>query len=408
MPSSPLRQLTTVLRGCIQGGDYPRALRLLATNLPLSPHNGALRRYAAQILLETGQEENAASILELLALHYARSGQPLLALVNAHRLSHLSSGAERVFGTIASLYHCASEHLDPDSTISEPPQPLSTTHFDLRGTQPEGPLQELAQSVYRLAADTSDLQTTPGPVPPIPLLSHFPRHELLPILKDLSLRTVPEGKPVLARGSQVQEASWIASGEMRGSSEGQPSFRLLSGGLLTYRALLAANGVAPSITLEALSPVETLSLSASVLQRNALQKSYNALRDFDASCILNQACHGSPLFQSLPEDELRALRRDMEFCEILPGSPLMVPGQLPDGIYITIAGHFLQQNPDGSTQRIEAGTVLGAALAVSGSPAVARITAESKARVVFLASDHVDRICTFYPEILDALAPADA
>jgi hypothetical protein len=397
-----LRQLFNVLRGCIRGGDHARGLRLLIHNLSLSGGHHLLRSATARALEALDHKDEAAAIYELLARHLVHSGEPLLALCSALHVKRLTGQGDPQLDYLASLCAAGSPHLDDEGARPAPPPRQES--IDLSGTTPADPLEALIARAVALATDPAGLAMTPDAIPPIPLLSHLPQPALREVFSLLRLETFVEGAVLLSPVDPPTAALWLASGAATARDDAGRARPVGVGALLGHQALLRHALPAPAFALVADTPIEALSLSPNAPLPAALR---DLAARFDAACLLERAFQHSALFSALSPLDRHALQTQMRPCALDEPATLFAEGAPGDGLYILLDGQVLIAR-SGRTEHLGPGAVLGEISLVSDGPAVATVTTQGPARVLFLARDPALALLEQHPQLREQLSATAA
>ncbi len=410
MSDPQLRQLQTVLRGCIRGGDHARALRLIITNHERVTDPVALRLMTSRVLQSLGHTQEAIEINELCSKHLAHSGQILGAMVVAAETAQLSSNAEVLWGYLASLCCKGSPFIEGPDKGSSLDTMTSTKELDLSGVTPFDPLDVLVQQAIHIALVPEGLSQAPDSIKALPALSHLKREELAALMRVLKVRSFGRGELVLSQGQESTGAMWLARGRLEATDKEGRKRDLSPGTLLQHRALWDDSSVNTPHNLELVAQSEGELL---VLERESLEILTQApmilskFQRFDAACQLERALMTSQMFSLLPTQGKRDLWKQMEPCALEPNTTLIVEGQESDGVYIIIEGKFLVCKGHGEQRTqintADAGAVLGEISLLTSGPAIASVISQTPARVLYLERIQALALCESYPEIMENL-----
>lgn len=405
MSDPQLRQLLTVLRGCIRGGDHARALRLLITNLPRAGGHHRLRQATAQILQEMGRTQEAVTIYEMLTRHLLHRNQPLQALANACTLTRLTQEVSPQLDYIASLCCAGSPFLDAEAPVA-PPLEL-TEPMDLGGLSPGDPLEALVEKALAQATDPQGLVTAPDVITPIPLLSHLPQEELRQVFARLQLQTYVEGSVLLSPVDPPTATMWVASGKLTARDDNKRTRTVGPGSLLGHQRLLSDQISPPAFTLLADTALEMLALPPGEELPELLLE---ITRRFDAQCQLDRALHNSPLFSALPREAWARLQQQMQPCQLPAEALLIREGQESTGLFVIVEGqvqvtrHGQEQEDQVLASTLGAGELLGEISLVSGGAAVATVKALRPTRVLYLDKDSALGLLKEHPEVMEQIS----
>jgi CRP-like cAMP-binding protein len=406
MTAPALRQLVTVLRGCIRGGNHQRALRLLVTNLERSNGDFGLRPYVAEVLQEMGRTREAAEILEVLVRHFTNAGSPMRAVATAHRLAGFEPDVGSHFDHIAAVYGLGSPFLDYD----EAPEPSEPTEveYDLQGAEPDLPLDALADAAYEAAIHKEGFANSPDAVPPIPLLSSFDVRALRKLLESLETRSFADGEILLGPNTAANGPTWIAAGEVAARSE-DGSVRIAPpGSLFGHSALSDRDDGSEPPRLEARGPVEAISVpETTVAAMRADARLGPIIEAFDTACAVARALNSAPLFSSVPAEERPILLDMMAPCAVPDQTVVIREGQPHKGVYIVLDGRVDINRKDGewdvTIKTLGAGEVLGEISALTDGQAVATAITDGPTRMLYMSQSNISAVGKLYPGVLEEM-----
>lgn len=405
MTAPALRQLVTVLRGCIRGGNHLRALRLLVTNLERSQGDFALRPYVAEVLQEMGRTREAAEILEVLVRHFTNAGAPLRAVVTAHRLASFEPDVGSHFDHIAAVYGLGSPFLDYDE--SHAPEPAADVDYDLQGAGPDLPLEALADAAYEAAIHKEGFAGSPDAVPPIPLLSSFDVRALRKVLEALESRSYADGEILLGPNTAVPSPTWIASGEVAVRQDTRVEIAP-PGSLFGHESLTGREQVGEAPRLEARGPVDAVTIpEKTVAAMRADARLGPIVEAFDTACAVAYALNAAPLFESVPANERPILLDMMTPCAV-PDSTLVIrEGQPHKGIYVVLDGRVDINRKDGewdvTIRTLTAGDVLGEISALTDGAAIASAITDGPTRLLYMSQQNISAVGKLYPGVIEEM-----
>ncbi len=413
MATQPLRQLVTVLRGCIRGGNHTRALRLLATNMPRVGGHYLLRRYAAQILKEMGRTRQAVEIFEMLVRHFTNAGHPLLAIAVAHELSELEPNVGSHFDHLARVYALGSPFIDASQSL-KPLEGISNgAQLDLSGAQPEAPLDELAAMVHEMALRKERFVATPDTVAPIPLLSRLDMRTLRTLVEMLRPVRFSDEELVHSPQKPLTGPMWIVSGQVRGQSLEGRRMEVGVGTLLGYRTILEQPPGDEPVACTARESVEGLLLDQDTLPMVRSDVTVQrTVANFDLACLIDRALERSAVFSRIPHLERAAVVERMQARLLDDNTTIIHQGQSSDGLYLVVDGRIDINKRDGewdvTFKTLAIGEVVGEISLVTDGPAVASVVTDGPTRVLFMSRDQVRTMCDAYPEVLAELRESAA
>lgn len=405
MSAPALRQLVTVLRGCIRGGNHLRALRLLVTNLERSDGDFGLRPYVAEVLQEMGRTREAAEVLEILVRHFTNAGQPLRAVVTAHRLASFEPDVGSHFDHIAAVYGLGSPFLDYDEPAARPSS--NEVEYDLQGAEPDLPLEALAEAAYEAAIHKDGFANSPDAVAPIPLLSSFDVRALRKLLEALEPRSFADGEILLGPNTAAQLPTWIAAGEVAVKRHDEVSLAP-AGSLFGHSTLTGRDAPGEPPRLEAHGPVEAVVIpekTATAMRADA--RMGPVIEAFDTACAVAHALDNAPLFQSVPAEERPILLDMMAPCTVPDRTVLIREGQPHKGVYVVLDGRIDINRKDGewdvTIKTLAAGDVLGEISALTEGDAVASAVTDGASRLLYLSPQNMAAVGKLYPGVIEQM-----
>ncbi len=406
MTAPALRQLVTVLRGCIRGGNHLRALRLLVTNLERTNGDFGLRPYVAEVLQEMGRTREAAEILEVLVRHFTNSGSPLRAVVTAHRLASFEPDVGSHFDHIAAVYGLGSPFLDYEESLA--PVAATDIEYDLQGAEPDLPLEALAEAAYEAAIHKEGFANSPDAVPPIPLLSSFDVRALRKLLESLETRTFADGEILLGPNTPALTPTWIAAGEVAARSEDGSVAIAPPGSLFGHASLNAREDASEPPKLEARGPVEAVSIpEATVAAMRVDARMAPVIEAFQTACAVDRALNTTTLFTSVPLEERPILLDMMTPCSVPDETMVIREGQKHKGVYVVLDGRVDINRKDGewdvTIKTLGAGDVLGEISAFTDGQAIASAITDGPTRLLYMSQSNISAVGKLYPGVLEEM-----
>jgi len=413
MASQPLRQLFTVLHGCIKGGNLNRALRLLVTNLPRTGGNYLLRRYVADTLLALDRPREAAEVYEILVRHFTNIGKPLIAVSIAKRLAEIEPDIGGHLDHIASVYANQSPFLEDDESARLERADNLEAALDLSGTEPDLPQEALAGVAHELALRKDGFASSPDAVPPILLLSQLDVNTLRRVLGSLEPRFFADEQPLLERGMAPSEVLWVVSGRLRVTTANEEVGKLRSEALLGHSLIFNAAPPPAVVSATTVGHVEALALPSDVIvELRKERKLVAAAAQLDLAARVDFAVSACGLFDSVPEDARASVFRRFTPC-LVPSDTVLIPeGGLGRGIWLVVAGKVdvnkQQDDFDMTVKTLGPGEVIGEISLVTEGPAVATVVTDGPSRLLYMGRDDFMATCDRFPEILDKVREAAA
>lgn len=413
MATQPLRQLITVLRNSIRGGNHTRALRLLATNLPLTGGHYRLRRYAADVLREMDRSREAMEVYEILVRHFTNSGHPLMAIQVAHELVDLEPDVDSHFEHLARVYGQDSPFIDRDLSLKPLAMPQSDTPLDLSGAQPDMPLNKLIAHVHELAIRKEQFVASPEAVPPIPLLSRLDTRTLRTLVAMMRPVRFSDEEVIASSEAPLKSPKWLVHGHATIQLDDGRHAQAPPGSMLGHRTLLGEPANDQPLRCVAHGNVEALTIDADtmpMIQGDAKIQQVTAL--FDQALLVDRALKLSKTFGHIPRAERDEALRHMEIRALRDNTTLIHQGQSSDGLYLVVDGRVDVNKRDGewdvTFKTLAIGDVVGEISLVTDGMAVASVVTDGPTRVIFIPAEHAKALCDQYPAVLAELRESAA
>jgi CRP-like cAMP-binding protein len=405
MTAPSRRQLITVLRGCIRGGNHLRALRLLITNLERGDGDYALRPFVADVLRAMGRTGEAGEILEILVRHFTNSGQPLRAILIAHRLAEFEPDVGSHFDHIAAVYGVGSPFLDYGERGS--PAENADTKYDLQGVTPDLALDVLAELAYDAATQKDGFANSPDAVPPIPLLSSFGVRTLRKLLEALTPVEFGDGEILLGPDSKPPPPTWIASGQLKASQDNRVC-TLGAGCMFGHELLTGQKTLGEPPSLRTRGPVEALVLPHTTALTLRKEKEFAAsLTSFGTAFILERALSPESFFGDVPLDERAALLDMMTACALDDRTTIVEQGEASKGVYIILDGQVDISRKEGEWEvtvtTLSAGDLLGELTSETEALAPATAVTDGPVRLLYMSKKNISGVTRLYPSVLERM-----
>jgi len=395
-------------------GDLPRAFLVFERIIRAQPSDLDARMKVADLCVTAGLHDLAKRVYAAVAFYDLQAGRPLHAVVACQALHSLGEPIAPFYDSLAVLYGAGSPRLatnrpgsggavgarlappDPDADI---PPPELTADPDPAAA---------ANAAAAAAASTSDLTSFPEHFPPVPLLSELSPEAFARILKEVIVRRLPHGAPIIKEGEPGHSFFLVASGRARVYSTdtlGKQTdlARLGEGAIFGELALVAAQ---PRLaTVEVQGEADVLEMGTQALRAAAaeLEQVAEALNRFTRDRLLKNLLATSPLFRAFSPQQRVDLARRFTGHDVAPGTDLIREGDVGRGLYVVLSGEvevLKGEEPFEQTlATLRAGDVFGEIALLRGTPAMATVRAARPSSVLFLGREYFDRLVAALPEM---------
>lgn len=388
----------------IEAGNLVKALRLILSNFAKFPDSAPLRERVAQALARKGRKQDAITILEAVARHYANAGHPTRSLSAIKQLQALGHGTSVLEDHFSTLYAIKSPYLIEEPTdFKEVPNP--TSQLDLSGREPQVNEQELIALAIERSNQSHGLLSVP-PVkglPPVPLLSLLPFEALRRVVRALDYELILGAQTLLKPEDTADELIWTVSANLLIRQEEEhwriPSCALL--GINGFGAVPVPNEYLVNSTRSA----EILRLSAERIEEldRELGDFKNRLATLRRHALSERLMSAHPLFTALGEQERRELMEQFIGLHVEENTiPISQGGSTP-GLFILLDGQAEVVRNDDSWEitiaTLEPGEVFGEIGLVSSIPATAGVVTTSPCVLLFLSKEKFEQYAQKYPPV---------
>jgi CRP-like cAMP-binding protein len=406
--STTLGEARAEARRLFQADDYAHALRAYDQILSAVPLDTQARFKIADILAKVGLTAEAAEVYRTIALHDIRSGHPLPAIVASEALETLGQKADDILELLAATYASGSPHLGrfavrpapvPPDTRLEPP--------DLSGNEP---FDGLAERARQRALDLSAFTDVQQQFHPLPFFSELGPEAFLAVLRSLVVRRLEEGAVITRQGEPGTALYLVASGEVQVVvSDGQSAreiARLYESSLFGEMALITDQPRSASVVV--VGEADIIEVSREALQR--VTRQIPALKDvldrFTRERLIKNLMQTSPLFTPFTKAQQSDLLRRFEGHEVDPGTEVIREGEPGQGLFVVLTGKLEVVAGAASGDpvvlaRLQTGDICGEMSLLANQLTSATVRAVSRATVLFLAREYVERLTAAIPEVRD-------
>jgi CRP-like cAMP-binding protein len=389
-------------------GDLGKAFRSYEAVVRAVPSDLDARMKIADLLVTAKALDQAKRVYAAVAFYDLQAGRPLHAVVACQALSELGAEVSQLYESLALLYAAGSPRLaqgkvgarlappDPDADV--PPPDFAV----------ELPPAHTAVSAADAAASTTDLDSFPERFPPVPLLSDLPPDAFARCLREVRVRRLPHGTPVIREGEPGEAFFLLASGNVRVYSTdalGRQSelARLGEGAIFGELALVANQPRLASVEVQGEADLLEWGTQALRAAADQLEPLAYALNRFTRDRLLKNLLATSPLFRPFTPQQRLDLARRFTGHDVAPGTDIIREGDIGRGLYVVLAGEvevLKGEEPFETTlAALRAGDVFGEIALVRGTPATATVRAARPSTVLFLAREYFDRLIAALPEM---------
>jgi CRP-like cAMP-binding protein len=394
---------TQALRFVVQG-DLSRAFRCYERIVHEVPSDLDARMKIADLLVTAKLAELAKRVYAAVAFYDLQAGRALHAVVACQALKELGQPVDNLYESLALLYGLGSPRLALGKVGARlaPPDP------DQELTPPDEPEGDTARAAADAAASTTDLDGLPQWFPAVPLLSELSADSFARVLREVRVRRLPHGTPVVKEGEPGHALYLVAAGRVRVYSTdalGNESelAQLGEGSVFGELALVAAQPRGASV--EVVGEADLLELGAEAMRAAAgeLKQLAEALNRFTRDRLLRNLLATSPLFRPFSPQQRLDLARRFTGHDVAPGTDVIREGDVGRGLFVVLTGELevlKGEEPFETTlATLRTGEVFGEIALVRGTPATATVRAARPSTVLFLAREYFERLIKALPEM---------
>jgi CRP-like cAMP-binding protein len=407
--STTLGEARVEARRLFQAGDYARALRAYEQILAAVPLDYEVRFKIADVLAKVGLTEEAAVIYRAIAAHDIHTGHPLQAMVACEALEALGQRADDLLAALASAYAAGSPQLGGRFAVRQAPVPPETPidDPDLLGTEP---FDTVADRARQRALDLSAFTNIQQQFHPLPFFSELSPEAFLAVLRSLAVRRLGDGAVVTRQGEPGTALYLVASGEVRvvvidinGSRE---IARLFESSLFGEMALITDQPRSASVVVVGEADIIEVSRDALARVTAQIPALKEVLDRFTRERLIKNLMQTSPLFTPFTKAQQSDLLRRFEGHDVEPGTEVIREGEPGQGLFVVLSGQLEVLAHAGtatpvSLARLATGDICGEMSLLANQPTSATVRALTRATVLYLAREYVERLTAAIPEVRD-------
>ena len=363
---------------------------------------GAWLEVAAALVL-LGTEEDKELVFATIGEGARIGGQVALAIACGRHLAETGSvrGPELVEAVIEMYAEQKKKRAGTSPVVrGEAPSASSSAGAPM---VPEGtgtPLEEARVLVQKLGAWLTARKI--DKVPAAPLLSALSKPGARALVGVMSARAAPAGTVIIEVGEPAAALYWLAHGTVTVSrADGSELGELHSGAFFGEIALVSASKRTARVT--ARDDVWVLEIPARAIEKAAQKHPQLAevLAVHARQRLLANLVRTSELFRALDEDDRDALLAKLS-TELVPaGTTFIHEGKTNEHLWVVVSGRCEVKSAGAAIAELGPGAAVGEISLVSGSPAVADVTALEPAVLLRLSKQDFDVVAKKHPALLE-------
>lgn len=239
-----------------------------------------------------------------------------------------------------------------------------------------------------------------------PLFSGLSERQLEALIGRIDLLTLAPGQVLFREGDQGDSLYVIAEGEVQVTAVGPPRVAaqaLGAGAFFGEVTLITDHPRMVTVTAQTLVEVLRIDRDAIAFLVARYPEIVSVLLRFVRDRLVERWMRTSPLCRPFSEREAREFVSRFRFLEIEAGSVLMEPGEMADGLYIVLAGHFVVRRDDRDAAELGPGELIGETVLMTGAPLQSTIVARSKCLSLWLPVEDFHEVILIHPHVLEYL-----
>jgi CRP-like cAMP-binding protein len=407
--STTLAEARNEARRLFKAGDYARSLRAYEQILTAVPLDHHVRFKIADVLAKVGLGDEAAEIYRTIAQHDLRTGHPLPAIVACHALAALGQRAEELEATLAGAYAAGSPHLGRFAVRQAPVPP--ETRIDAPDLLGNEPFDSVADRARQRALDLSAFSEIQQQFHPLPFFSDLSRDAFLAVLRSLAVRRLDDGAVVTHQGEPGRALYLVAAGEVRVMVADQAGHereiaRLFESSLFGEMALITDQPRTASVVVVGEADIIEVSREALARVTSQIPALKEVLDRFTRERLIKNLLQTSPLFTPFTKAQQSDLLKRFEGHDVEAGTEVIHQGEPGQGLFVVLSGHLevVTHGAGGAPvplAHLSTGDICGEMSLLTNQPTSATVRALTRATVLFLAREYVERLTAAIPEIRD-------
>jgi CRP-like cAMP-binding protein len=397
-----LRDLKAEARNLARAGQVPAALAAHDWMLAANPLDGDSRRAIADLLWQLGERVGAVQVYRSCALHDARSGHLLPALIGCKILESVGQPADDVLALLARNFAHGSPALgkfaarqapvDPDAPI-EPVPPAAAEDVG-----------KLAKRAMARALDLSVFVQYPEQYLAVPFFSELPAELFAPAVRKLRLVRAGDGQVIFREGQPGDAFYFVGAGELRvvgRDPRGQTveRARLHEGAMVGEMAILTAEP--RTATVQVVGEADLIEIGRAAIGElvAAVPALGERLARFARERLLKNLLATSPLFKPFDHQQQMDLIRRFEGVDVAAGTPVIQEGAAGQGLFVVLMGSLEVVRGGQPIARLGAGEVFGEMSLLHDGPTTATVRTTAPTSLLFLGRDYFRRLVSALPAL---------
>jgi CRP-like cAMP-binding protein len=409
-----LRELKADARNLARSGQVPAALAAHDWMLGANPLDGDSRRKIADLLWQLGDREGAVAVYRSCAVHDARSGHLLPALVGCKILESLGQPTDDVVALMSQNFAHGSPALgkfaarqapvDLDAPVEPPASP------------PTSDLGKLMARARDRALDLSVFVQYPQQYLAVPFFSDLPPELFATAVRKLRLVRATDGQVIFEEGAPGDAFYFVAAGELRvvghdpsarpaaGARTPQAAApvvreraRLHEGALFGEMAILTAEP--RTATVQVVGDADLIEVGRAAIGElvAAIPAVGERLERFARERLLKNLIATSPLFKPFDHQQQMELIRRFEGVDVAAGTPIIQEGEPGQGLFLILMGRVQVLRGGQPLAHLGAGDLFGEMALLHDGPTNATVRTVTAASLLFLGRDYFRRLVSALP-----------
>jgi CRP-like cAMP-binding protein len=402
-----LGDLKNEARALTRAKQFAAALASHDHMLAANPLDYDSRRKIADLLMALGDRAGAAQVTRVVAMHDARSGHLLPAIVGCKVLESLGERVDEIVSTMAANYAHESPRL-AKFAARQAPVDLAAEVEPLPVGAAADPAA-VAQRARDRALDLTAFVQYPEQFLPVPFFSELPPNLFPPAIQSLRLIRAGDGDVVIRQGQLGTAFYFVATGEVRvvaraGNNKDVERGRLHEGALFGEMALLTEQ--ARTASVQVVGEADLLEIDRATIGRLCAEVPVlnERLDRFARERLLKNLLATSPLFKPFDHQQQMDLLKRFEGHDLEPGTAIIREGDAGQGLFVILLGEveILRRDPAGrdkTVAKLGAGEVFGEMSLLGDTPTSATVRTLSRTTIMFLGRDYFRRLVQALPPL---------
>jgi CRP-like cAMP-binding protein len=372
--------------------DLARATRRLRK----SPTDYGVWLEVAAILTALGESDDAEAAFAAIGEGARISGRVALSVACARHLAEVGSvrGPELVDAVI-DTYATGGPHFKLEKPkVADPPE------LDFTGAG-AAPIDEARTAILKLG-EWLATQTVDN-VMPAPLLSALSKPGARALVGVMTARAFPAGATIIEAGAAATSMFWLAHGSVKVAREGHDLGELHSGAFFGEIALVGGTRRTASVTAQ--DDVWLLEIPARAVEQAAGKhpKLAEVIAFHARARLLSNLTRTSELFSKLEDNDRDELLSKFGTEIVAAGTTFIKEGERNENLWVVVSGKCEVHSTGNVIAELGPGAAVGEISLVSGTNAVADVTAVENAVLLRLAKKDFDQVAKRLPALLESV-----